>query len=251
MRKTIRMILSMGMLINASIAVSEPTRTFALETTAIAPDKQFSIDLINSISRSRQIRFGAFDGEIILSEARAVTINGTRYNNCSLICGSSTGNTSIGFKIPLTPNVIDFNAEEMSLAAFAMLGLDTQWDANSDFLFNTNNDALVGLAFGYIANFVFVTANSTLGIENNNATITLSGSAYLNLEEIEGIGHLKPGVELYFSNRDQTNIGIALGTRWMPTEKIAIDLLFMVDPESKGFNFSINTPGAIRANIQF
>jgi len=251
MKKIILTMLSMGALINASIAVSEPTRTFALETTDIAPSKQFSIDLTNSISGSRQIRFGAFDGEIILSEARAVTINGTRYNNCSLICGSSTGNASIGFKIPLTPNVVDFNAEEMSLATFAMLGLNTEWDSDSDFLFNTNNDVLVGLAFGYIADFIFVTANSTLGIENDDATITLSGSAYLNLEEIEGIGNLKPGAELYFSNRDQTNIGIALGTRWMPTEKIAIDLLFIVDPENKGPNISINTPGAIRANIQF
>jgi len=252
MRKaTILTILLMGALINASIAVSEPTRTFALETTAIAPDKQFSVDLINSITGSRQIRYGAFDGEIILSEARDMTINGTRFTNCSLICGPSTGNASIGFKIPLTPNVVDFGAAEMSLAAFAMLGLNTQWDSDSDFLFDTHNDLLVGLAFGYIADFILITANSSLGMENDDATITLSGGAFLNLEEIEGIGNIKPGAEFYFSNRDQTDIGIAVGTRWMPTEKISIDLLFIVDSENKDLNFSINTPGAIRANIEF
>jgi len=219
----------------ASQAFAEPTRGFTLESAKTAADKSFSVDMVNTVSGINQIRFGAFDGEMIINPNGAFTaafFGGA--TNAPLLGGTNAGmNPSIGYKRTIND----------MFAAFGMLGLNTQDGAKNEFL--------IGGAFSTKAEKIALNANATLGSENDDMVFSVGGGAYIPLEASGAMSHFQVGGELYISNRKNSNVGFGLGGRWAPRDNVTVDLLLLQDSESKSSDAFLATPASVRVNLAF
>jgi|GEM_PF-4252075 len=218
-----------------SQAYAEPTRGFTLESAKTAADKSFSVDMVNTVSGINQIRFGAFEGEMIINPNGAFTAGffGVTTNG-PLLGGTNAGtNASIGYK--RTINDV--------FAAFGMLGLNTQDGAKNEFL--------IGGAFSTKAEKIALNVNATLGSENDDMVFSVGGGAYIPLETSGAMSQFQVGGELYISNRKNSNVGFGLGGRWAPRENVTVDLLLLQDSESKSSDAFLATPASVRVNLAF
>lgn len=218
----------------ASQAFAEPTRGFTLESAKTAADKSFSVDMVNTMNGVNQIRFGAFDGEVIINP------NGT--GTRSMVGGTIGGgnNASLGYKRTIND----------MFAAFGMLGLDTGNGAKSEFL--------VGGAFSGKAEKISFNADATLGLENDDMVLRVGGGVYVPLETSGKLSQFQVGGELFFSNRANANssvgenvaLGVGIGGRWAPRDNVTIDLLLLQDA-GKSADTVLATPASVRVNLAF
>jgi len=239
-----------------SQAYAEPTRGFTLESAKTAADKSFSVDMVNTVSGINQIRFGAFDGEVIINPNGAITRTffGDTKNTSSLdnanflaLAEAIFGRTTVpllgGTNAGTNPSIGYKRTINDVFAAFGMLGLNTQDGAKNEFL--------IGGAFSTKAEKIALNANATLGSENDDMVFSVGGGAYIPLEASGAMSQFQVGGELYISNRKNSNVGFGIGGRWAPRDNVTIDLLLLQDSESKSADAFLATPASVRVNLAF
>lgn len=194
---------------------AEPTRAFTLETARTAEDGSFSVDLINTVNSVHQVRFGAFQGEVLINPDGAGV------------------NPSVGYKRILND----------TFAVFGTLGLNSQDGADNEFL--------IGGAFSSKAEQISLNANATLGSQNDDTVFSVGAGAFLPLEASGKLSKFQVGAELFVSNGDNSEIGFNLGGRWAPRESVTVDLLLLAKPPVKKADTFFATPAGVRINVAF